>query len=38
MSRNELSRVGTSAEWMTDGSVGELRNRYNRMIDPYNRR
>ncbi len=37
LTRSELSRVGTRAEWMTDGSYGQLQGRYNRLVDIYNR-
>lgn len=36
LSRSDLSRVGTSGEWMTDGSFGKLRDEYNEMISAYN--
>lgn len=36
LSRSDLRRVGTSGEWMTDGSFGKLRDEYNEMISAYN--
>jgi len=35
--RSEMRRLGTSSGWMTDGSPDELFQKYDRLVDAYNR-